>query len=92
MEAFFMKSSVSKMTLKYAQYINDAEMAKFILTRLSLFGGHQIHNSANLQFYFFQERVDKDSLNLYPVPGNCLGPSTRKSCAVVSSFSETETE
>ena len=38
--AFFMKSAVSKMTLKYAQYIHDAEMEKFILTRLCQFGGH----------------------------------------------------
>ena len=38
-----------KMTLKYAKYIHDAEMEKFILTRLCQFGGHQIRNSANLQ-------------------------------------------
>ena len=48
--AFFMKSVVSKMTLKYmhVRYIHDAEMEKFILTRLCQFGGHQIRNSANL--------------------------------------------
>ena len=74
-----MKSAVSKMPLKYAQYIHDAEMEKFILTRLCQFGGHQIRNLANLQFYFFQERVDKDSLKTYPVPGTCSGSNTRKS-------------
>ena len=45
-----MKSGVSKMTLKYAQYIHDTEMEKFISTCVRQFGGHQIHNSANLQF------------------------------------------
>ena len=34
------------MTMKYAKYIHDAEMEKFILTRLFQFGGHQIRNSA----------------------------------------------
>ena len=87
-----MKSAVSKITLKYAQYTYDAEMEKFILTRLCQFGSQQIRNSANLQFMFFQEREDKDSLNPYPVPGNCLGSNTTKSCAVVGSFNETETE
>ena len=87
-----MKSAVSKMPLKYAQYIHDAEMEKFILTRLCQFGRHQIRNSANVQFDFFQERIDKDSLNPYPVPGNSFGSDTRKSFAVVGSLSETESE
>ena len=45
-----MKSAISKMTLKYAQYIHDAEIEQLILTRLCQFGGHQICNLANLQF------------------------------------------
>ena len=39
-----------KMTLKYAQYIHDAEIEKFILTCMCQFGGRRISNSATLQF------------------------------------------
>ena len=38
------------MTLKYGQYIHDTKVEKFILMCLCQFGGHQIHNSENLQF------------------------------------------
>ena len=61
-----MKSPVSKMTLKYANYIHDAEMENFILTHLCQIGGHQIRNSVNLHSIVLSGKSRQDFFESLP--------------------------